>query len=129
MAKEITVSVSMRCRSGFIDVARDFGATQIDQTGTTGTRVHGPIVQLIGTSYEAVEKGDVGDLGYIALRNLNAAGSAILTVSLDGGTTDHMRLKPGEPCVLRLAPGYDITDLHVKGASGTSRLERTILED
>lgn len=128
MANEITLQAYLAVESGRVSLKRAWGTQSITQTGTTGARV-APALMKLTTSYAALSKGDVGDLGIVGLRNLNAAGGTNILISLDGGTTDNLLLKPGEVSVFRLPTAYDITDVQAKASATTAILEVTILED
>ncbi len=104
MADEIKIRISLNVTNG--DFLENYAPGQIDVDQAAIGRYGG--VQIIGTTEEILDFGDVSTAGYLFLRNLDAtnyleygpesAGSGAAMVILG-------KLKPGEPALLRLSPG------------------------
>ncbi len=99
-----------------------------DWTGDRYTQ----FVMALGTSYEAVNKGDVGTVEEVIIRNVDATGNLI--VSFDKGATACLTLLPGQWIVLAGAGAltYDgntsNTEIQLKSSAGTVEAEITIVE-
>ena len=108
MAKEVTVSVSLRVNNGNADESFSVAGVQVDQT-TQGS--DGAIIQ-IGTAVETISLGDVTTAGYAGFRNLSTAtsGTAYIALGAYVGTNLHefMSLRRGQPAVLPLVSNVTI---------------------
>ncbi len=92
MANEISVSFSLRYAKD--STAASLAASyRADQAGS----VYHAAVQFIGTSEENLFKGDVGTIGLIAVRNMDATNFVTLA-SLTA--TPSVKLLAGQSCLL-----------------------------
>lgn len=94
MADEISISLSVAfSKSGDSADTSDMGLTglELDMTG----RYFVKLTQSIGTTAELLEKGDVGTVGYLVMKNLDATNYVELdnaSFTIDAGS---IRIKPG----------------------------------
>jgi hypothetical protein len=87
----------------------------------TGKQVsHGSIG--LSTSDTTLNKGNIGTLGYVYFKNLDAVNN--VTIGSDG-TLFNLTLKPGEFGVIR----WNAAAIHAKSAAGTPLLEYWMVED
>jgi hypothetical protein len=85
--------------------------------------VHSVHDQLaMSTSDASITKGNIGTIGYIYVKNLDATNT--IQIGSDG-TTYHIILKPGEYGVFR----WNAAAFHAKCTAGTPSLEYMFLED
>lgn len=93
MANEISISGGLtHNRNGSISKSH---SVQITQSGTDYVLQ----TQNIGTSAELIDKGDIGTVGYMYVRNLDATN--YVELALDSGATQiFAKLLPGEFCVI-----------------------------
>ncbi len=103
MSAEIKVRIYISVDNGFLHWTSNPGQIDIDQTEAS----RGGHCQIIGTSAEMIQFGDVVALGVAIFRNLDT------TNYLDIGPYDTgsagtlipcIRLKPGEEWVIRITP-------------------------
>lgn len=65
-------------------------------------------IQVVGTSAEAVVTTDVSTFGWAFFQNMDATNFLLIGPDNGGTMIDFVKLKPGEPAVLRLKPGITI---------------------
>ncbi len=119
MANEITISASLSFSKGGKTASAGRSGLQDDMTGSNyfqGT-------QTIGTSEEALNKGDIGTPGYIWVRNLDATN--FVEIRAGSSAADVVKLMPGKMALFYLASStpYAIAD------SGACEIEYLILEE
>jgi hypothetical protein len=119
MANELTLTVSLSfSKNGSTEAFSKSGAL-ISVSGDRYIRT----VQAIGTAEEALNKAELGTLGYAICRNLDATN--FITVRAATGLGTGIKLKPGEYCLFRCggsAP-YAIAD------TAPALLEYMLVED
>jgi len=119
MADEITIHASLEFAKGGVDgKARTAGLT-IDMSGTE--YIYN--VQIVGTSAEAIQLGDVTTSGYMFVKNLDATN--FVEIRDGSGGADVVKLKAGEVALFRLTTTtpYAIAD------TASCRIEYLLLED
>lgn len=87
--------------NGNLKAAFQPGVLQVDQA--VGV-IYGPVV-IVGTSEEDLLIGDIATLGYVFLRNLDAANFVTYGPKSGGSMIPFGRIKAGEIAMLRLEPG------------------------
>jgi hypothetical protein len=92
LANEITVSATLKYAKAKVSVSQ--GTTFV--ASQTGDKYEAGI-QAIGTTEEALAKGDVGTIGYLAVRNMDLTNFVQLGVTTGVYT---VKLKPGEGAVV-----------------------------
>jgi len=123
MANEITVQVYLRAAKGFLDVTRSPG--QLQFTLAAASPAFGARAQAVGTSaHEALDVGDVATPGWCYLRNLDATNFVEIGVDVTGAFAPLIKLKAGEPAVIRLAAAP-----YAKADTAAVKLEYLILDD
>ena len=106
MANEIKVTASMSCTNGNLILPTVGGSQQnITQTTLGGG---GPGYLSIGTAEEDVAFTDVGTLGWVWMKNLDATNYITFGPKSAGSMVVFGRLKPGESIVMRLEPGITL---------------------
>ena len=80
-------------------------------------------IQNIGTSWEALDLGEVTTPGITAGKNLDATN--YVELSFDGGTTAHLKAKAGEPFLFRPTG----TTIHARANTAAVNLEYFIASD
>ena len=122
MSATLTVSLSMA--KGI--VSESFAATQTASMSLAGYKVDSPI---IGTAVSQISTASLSTLGVAYLRSLVTTTQTTCTLTfgrLDGATLHPVvKLRPGEPAMLRLAAG----NYAAQGAAEGYRLLVAILED
>jgi hypothetical protein len=120
MADEITVSVSLSTLKGNFSYSRSI-FDNADQTTARGSGA----VQAVGTTEEqVVVSSDVATAGWAVFRNLNTTGSIEIGLFISATFYPLIKLKSGEPALLRLG-----TNTFYAKASVASDLEYFILAD
>jgi hypothetical protein len=112
MANEGTLTLILKAAKG--DYTFDFnaGATKFTWTGHNSTL--GTVA--LTTNYAAISKGAVGSIRALVVANPDT--TKTISISLDGGTTDHFLVSPGMAWAIPLAPAFDVaTSLRVKASS------------
>lgn len=88
------------------NLSEQFSATQSSDVAAAGYKVATP---TLGTASTQISTATLGTLGYTFLRSLVTGTQTTATITfgkLDGtALTPVVRLRPGDPAVLRLAPG------------------------
>lgn len=95
MAEELTMSGVVRFRKGSIDISLEQLAKRIDVSGTKFIKT----VQAIGTTEEAIGKGEVGTPGIMIVRNLDTTN--FVTIRPATGVTTGAKIKAGEFAIFR----------------------------
>lgn len=102
MSVSVTLSMSF-LKNG---VSESFSGTQTATMSVAGYKVQSPV---IGTAVSQISTASVSTLGYAFLRSLVTTTQATCTITFGryvSGTLHAVtKLRPGEPAVLRLAPG------------------------
>ena len=105
MANELTATLDFTAIKGF-EVRRNLNRLNFDIAGD----VYASGVISVGTSYELLDVGDVANLGYVYLRNLD--GTNFISVAPDDGAaaaSDPLaRLRPGQFAWMPCEPAKDI---------------------
>lgn len=96
MAEELTLGISFQYVKGTVSKTIR-PAAKVDVAGVSASG--GP--QSIGLAWEQINLGDIGTAGFIVLQNLDAT-NYIQFSSDPAGANPMMRLKAGEPALLRL---------------------------
>jgi len=123
MANEINISLGVQVTNGFFKHQFQPGQIQVTQAAPG----RGGHAQLIGTSEEAIDFGDVSTEGYLILRNLDAAN--FVTYGPQVGTGDAelgLKLEAGEVAIFRITPG---SVWRAKADTGAVLLDVCLLED
>lgn len=97
MADEITVACKLSVVKGSLDLSFGPLSVTVDMSGTDGAH-H---TQTIGTSAEALDIGDITACGLLLIVNRDETNYVTLRMGAAGA--DVVKLKPGEPALLRLA--------------------------
>jgi hypothetical protein len=118
MANELTVVSSLSFTKGGVTVA--FGGTK---TVTVAGDKYIKTVQAIGTSEEAIQKGELGTLGFMCVKNLDDT-NFVLIVGATGLTSGN-KLMPGESGVFRLSGNAPFA----KADTAPCNIEFMIVED
>lgn len=97
MADEISVTTRLQVSNGGFSESRNPGRVTIDQAAQGGNAS----VQTIGTTYEALNVGDVTTEGLCHITNLDAAN--FVDIGTDGGAAlvPFLRLLAGESALFR----------------------------
>lgn len=114
MANEINFSVSAILRNGYIQDAQSVGNVSITQAGKN---INVQTVALT-TSFAAIGKGAVGNIGTIFITN-DTSNASTIEVSVDGGSTTLLKIPVGVTNVLSVTPAYTITNIMVKITAAT----------
>jgi hypothetical protein len=97
-------------------LTEDFSATQESSIAAAGYKVATP---TIGTASTQISTATIGTLGYTFLRSLVTGTQSTSTITfgkLDGtALIPIVRLRPGDPAVLRLAPGNYAAEAAAEG--------------
>ena len=120
MADELTVTVVFDFDSSGTAFTVSVNDLSIDVAGTRG--IHNR--QIVGTAEEALLLGDAATGGYLFGINRHAVGS--LDIRQGTGTTDMMRLKPGEPCLFRVHS--DSAAPYINGTTDDVEFEYWLIE-
>lgn len=101
MADEIKLQVGITVTN--VDFKQTFqpGTISIDQAAQG---MHAPVV-TVGTTEEVLATGDIGTLGVIVGRNLDATNYVTVGPSTGAAKHDFIRIEAGEPFAFRLEPG------------------------
>jgi hypothetical protein len=82
MAREISISGSLSASKNGVQVSQSVSAV-VDMTGDKMLSN----VQAVGTALEAINKGDIGTLGYVLFKNLDATNYVDICSANDIGTS------------------------------------------
>lgn len=119
MADELTISALLRFTKGTKDVSFSDQSQQFDVTGTD--YIQG--TQTVGTSEEALAKGDITTPGYVFIRNLDATN--FVKVRGATGGVDCVKIKAGEFALFRFAG----TAPFVIADTASCEIEYLLIED
>lgn len=122
MADEIKITARIEFAKGNVDtIIRKVERLGIDVTGSR----YFAHTQQIGTSEEALQKGELASLGYAWFKNLDATNFVSIRAATGAGNA--IKLNPGECAVFRFGSGatapYAIAD------TAAVYLEYLIVED
>jgi hypothetical protein len=121
MANEITVTAVL----SFVEGGRDASmskSTQHDFVAAVGSRPYIKSTQNIGTSEESVAKGDITNIGWCAIKNLDST----YYVEIGCVTGQYtIKLKAGESCVFRAAANT----IFAKANTSAVDIEYLFIED
>jgi hypothetical protein len=120
MANEITTSVFLQVSKPTIFLAETVATGNLQQD-MSGSHIHHDVYDLT-TSWAAIGKGAVVNMGLCVIRNTTAAG--VVQVSFDAGATSHLTIPAGKAVLLHLTPGQTVTDIQLKmtASTGTARV-------
>lgn len=106
MADELKVRVRVSLLNGYLAELFDPGEVSITQTTAND---HCPVVD-IGTSEEDISFADISaaNIGYCVMRNLDTTNYVDIGAKSAGAMVAMLRLKPGEPQVMRLVPSVTL---------------------
>lgn len=124
MGNEITLTLSLACTNGGYQLLPQKAVYAQATQATAGKNC---VVQIVGTTHEAMAKGDVSSLGWAMLRNLDADHFVDVGVQ-DGGSAfiACVRLAPaGKPVVVMFSPAAAI---YLKADTAPCRVEIDLLE-
>lgn len=117
MANELTITTQLTFSKGGASLSKVERIT-MDVTGT----LYETKVLNIGTSNEAIAKGDMTTVGYVLLKNLDGTN---FVLAGDDGTNYPVKLLAGDACLFRL----NGTTLNLKADTAACDVEITMLED
>lgn len=95
MANELTIQCSVSFAKNGIVVPFGIPAKLRDVTGDRYIQT----LQVIGTAEEALQKGELGNLGYCLAINRDATN--FVTIRAATGLAGGIKLKPGDACLFR----------------------------
>lgn len=122
MAQEIQIVSSLTVNKGFLSLARDPGAQQIDMSGT---RYDGGVQDIgFSTHEQLVFKSDFGTPGWAYFRNLDATNFVQVGVVVSATFYPLVKLFAGEACVFPLAT----STIYAKADTAAVKLEYVPLE-
>ncbi len=123
MADGISLNIGSICTNGSFKTTFQPGTVQITQAAQGA---HCPIVS-VSTAEENLTTGDIGTLGVICLRNLDATNYVIAgpTTASTGPMRAFIRIKAGEPAAFRLEPGIT---WRWKAVGGTVKVDVRLFE-
>lgn len=106
MANELTISASMKFVKGNKSVSNSKSGVQVDIAGNNFLWQ----TQVIGTSAEAFNLGEIASPGYILIRNCDSTN--FMKVRAGSGGADVVKIKPGKFALFELATAtpYGIAD-------------------
>ena len=119
MANEITVTASLAYAKNSYSITL---AKTGSQFNVSGTKYHSG-VQTIGTSEEALSKGDIGTIGFCILINRDATN--YVSIRRATGEGNMIKLKPGEPALFRM----EATAPYAIANTAACELEVLMIED
>lgn len=122
MANEIKMQLAVQVDNGEFSNAFNPGQKQISQAAQG---FHGPIV-TVGTTEEVMPTGDIGTLGLLVCKNLDAANYVTVGVSTGGAMYPFQRIEAGESSAFRLEPGVI---LRWKANTGAVKVQQMLHED
>ena len=123
-ADEITTSVYLKGEKGYSKVEENPGSLAINWNGRGAYYAN---VITGTTAYVALLPSSVLTNGIVYFRNLSTG--TTWTVSFNGGTNDHLSLKPGEFSLMRLVGDLARGSVMGKGGSANTEIKAVLLED
>lgn len=116
MGDEIRISATLRYAKNQ-ESSSITTAFTADQTGSAFESG----LQTVGTSEEALVKGDIGTIGYVGVRNTDATNF----VELGAVTAEYsVKLAPGEGCVMP----WKRTNIYAKADTASCKVAYTLIE-
>ena len=97
MADEITISGSLKVSNGLLTSSRSVTRLQANQAA----QVSREGVQSIGTTYEAIDLGDVATAGYVYIRNIDTTNYVEIGTEASSAFAPVIRLLAGEAALFR----------------------------
>jgi len=125
MADEISLSTSFTVNNGIDRDSQTFSNT-FDQTGKNSIDY---TLTATDASWIGLNRGNIGNLGLLVIRNLSSTSGDNVTISCDGGTTGHFQLKPGQWLMSFLHPATDISLIKLKADVGKTVLVRVWIKE
>lgn len=119
MADELTISAFLRFVKGSKDVQLSQQSMQFDVTGTDYIRG----TQIVGTSEEALTKGEITTPGYALIINRDATN--YVSIRAATGTANCIKLKAGEFALFR----FEATAPFVIANTAACEIEYLLIED
>lgn len=119
---EISLQTVLKASKSNAELSRAPGVLTVDWT----TNNWYSQTYVLTTTKVALAKGSVGVNGYAYMRNISTG--RLVSISFDGGTTEHLRLEGSEFGLLRIAPGALVTNIFVWAQTNTAVFEFTLLE-
>jgi hypothetical protein len=119
---EITITASGVVSNGNFRSSFAPGTISVTQNAIGG---HMPII-AVGTSEEVLSFGDIGTLGYVAFRNLDATNYVEIGPEASGALVSFIKLKAGNVAIMRLTPGITV---RAKANTASVKLQMWALED
>lgn len=101
MAGTIGLTITNTVKNGTFNDTFKFSGVDITQNNPG----QGGYTQLIGTTEEVVNFGDITTEGYMTLQNIDPTNYVTYGPESAGAMVVMGKLKPGEPAVFRVAPG------------------------
>lgn len=119
MANELSANVSLTLnKNSAVTTAYPSGSNQFTVTGNAAIKQ----TVSVGTSEETLSKGDIGTIGWVYLKNLDATNY----VEFAGTTTDYvLKLKAGEFALVR----WNKTNVLAKANTAACLVEYMLVED
>lgn len=118
MAQELSIQAALSFLKAGAATSKNFPSTYFDVSGTA--YITNAIA--VGTSDETLAVGDVGTIGWLYMRNLDATN--YITAGADG-TLYNIKMKAGEPFLGR----WNGAAVHVKANTATCQMEYAIIAD
>ena len=119
MADELKATLTVRYTKESVSAKTPGATISLDVTGE-GIQSG---VQSIGTTAEALGKGDITTIGWIWLKNLNLIN--FVELSIDGGTNFFGKLEPGEETFLPI----HTANIHAKADSASCSVQYMLIEE
>lgn len=104
MSNEIKITLGVAYANGALSDSVAAATLNVNQTTL---QFHGTVAS-VGTSEEDLTTGDIATLGYLYMKNLDAANYVQWGPKSGGAMVVFGRLKPGESAILRLEPGITL---------------------
>lgn len=124
-SNEISLQGYLQALKGTRQIVRSPGTITTDWIGT---KIYGPVIYSATPAYQAASAGSIVSNGICWVRNVDT--QAVITISFNGGTNDHLQVKANEFFVFRLMPTLPVASLMFKTATAkTNDFEITILEN
>ena len=97
MAKELTLSASLKFTKGSVNISQARSGVQLDVAGDDFVTQ----TQTVGVTEEALDLGDLGTLGYVLIRNLDTTN--FVSVRSGTGAANLVRVPAGGIALFMLA--------------------------
>lgn len=118
MSQELNLQASLKFLKGGASIEALFNSAYFDVAGSVGNKEQ----QTIGITDETLNLGDVGTIGVVAVKNLDATNS--ITIGPDG-TSYPIKLKPLEFGLFR----WNAAAIHAKSLVAPCILDYAIISD